>query len=89
MRVKDFCTANENFGTTNEKKVFFMFFVGKSSGGQRVKRPLKKTLRTPACKNFGQIDFQKFRFFGIKSAIFDSDSRTESKNELGVTQKVF
>ena len=43
--------------------------------------------RTPTCRNFGQNDFQKFRFFGLKSAIFGSDKPVEPKNELGTTKK--
>ena len=38
--------------------------------------------RTPTCRNFGQIGYQKFRFFGLKSAIFDSYKPIEPKNEL-------
>ena len=45
--------------------------------------------RTPTCRNFGQNDFQKFRFFGLKSAIFDSSNAPEPKNELGITKKFF
>ena len=43
--------------------------------------------RTPTCRNFGRNGFQKFRFFGLKSAVFDSDNPTEAKNELGDTKK--
>ena len=47
--------------------------------------------RTPTVvsRNFGQIDSQKFRFFGLKSAVFDSRNATETKNELGIIKKIF
>ena len=45
--------------------------------------------RTPTCRNFGQIGSQKFRFFGLKSAVFDSSNATEPKNELGIIKTFF